>query len=154
MELVVNKNTYFTVEEADALVSSHLLSMSDEAKFWNSLSENDKTVLIITGTEIFEKLHFIGKKKDIDQTMQFPRLYRDETVEINDGLKFGILKNLIVKYSDQGTKESKLMNQGVKKYSVEGASIEFHSKSDRETKILKNGISKEVYDEYFVNYIW
>lgn len=154
MELVVNENVYFDLDEANKLVSDRLLSISDEYKFWNSLSDNDKAVLIITGTEIFEKLHFIGSKLDNNQKLQFPRLYKGDTVNISNNLKFGILLNLINKYKSQSSNESRLLKNGVKKYSVEGASIEFQSDTNMIDRVLNNGVYKSVFDEYFINYVW
>ena len=154
MELVVNENSYFDLTEANELVSGRLLSISDEGKFWNSLSDKDKSVLIINGTELFEKLHFIGSKLDTNQKLQFPRLYKGDTVNISDSVKFGILLNLIIKYKSQDSDKGKLLKSGVKKYSVEGASIEFQSDTSMIDTVLNNGIYKSVFDEYFINYVW
>ena len=46
MTLIVNKDTYITLEEANTYLSQHYVSTDPLLIQWNSLSDNDKEVFL------------------------------------------------------------------------------------------------------------
>ena len=73
MALVVGKNSYVTVDQADAYISSHYMSSSADWKRWSSLDRTDKKVLLLSACQDIEQLPFPGRKAVRDQELCFPR---------------------------------------------------------------------------------
>jgi len=77
LELVVNYNSYVTLEEADEYVQSHYLSTSPEYKAWfnDSLSREDKIRSLIASARALNNLRYKGRKKVPGQKLAFPRVF-------------------------------------------------------------------------------
>lgn len=92
--LVINENSYVTVEEADNYITSHFLSDDEYRVKWISLSVEDKETCLIRSTQALDNLKYIGRKKGA-QKLQFPRI-------MNIGA-FGYVPTLYVsQYYDNG----------------------------------------------------
>lgn len=148
--LVVGGNSYMTLAEAEELISELFISSSDEQKFWVSLADEDKMVIILNGTVTFESLMFLGKKKDVAQSMSFPRILGTTTIEVDNVLKKGILELSILSSYTSAKFEYKLRELGIKSYNVEGASISFQDDSSITNN--RGGIDKKLFRKYFSRY--
>ena len=104
MELVVGKNCYTDIKEADEIIKSIFMSEDDERKFWESLSDDNKSALIYSTTMKYDTddMLYTGYKKDKNQSMQFPRINNfgciiDVPYMIKVGLLLQGIKNSISK---------------------------------------------------------
>ena len=70
--LVINENSYVTIDEADEYVKTHFFS-DDECRIkWESLTDEDKEAGLIRSTQALDSLKYKGKKRGA-QKLQFPR---------------------------------------------------------------------------------
>lgn len=157
MELIPYENSYMTLEEANGIISQLFLSSSKERVFWDTLSDDDKTVLILNATEKFDipQMVYIGLKVSSTQNMEWPRLISGVNKECPNSIKRGLLKQMFMDYFDSQSDESKLIELGVKSFADGGgAKIEFANASDSLSTTLKNkiGISKKIWRTYFAEW--
>lgn len=146
MELTVGTNSYMSLEEADAIVENELLDTSNEYRDWNSLSENNKTKLIIKGTRTIDSIPFRGVKYNISKVgeLQWPRLINNELVECPPEIKVALIRQVLRDYTNSSRQETQLQEMGVKSYSINKASISF---GDKNSTKLDNGIYNDIYFE-------
>lgn len=155
--LVVGENTYFTLEEADKIMSG-MLSTSTERKIWEGLSDDDKESLIINSHELYDSdaFNYKGTKVDKDQPLQFPRIIGGKEVEAPYKIKKGILLNGLVALDIEvsSSTESALKKMGIHSFSDgSGASITFESDSSSKSEASKlTGIYDNIWDAYFRDY--
>lgn len=154
MELIVNENSYMTLEEANSIVENSFISSSKEWQFWNNLSDNDKRILIINCTELVDRSCFLykGIKQSNFQNMQWPRIINNKIVNVPYSLKKGIVLNIINESINNNTQEGELINIGVKSFADGGgARIEF---KDNINKFDKNsfGVYKYIWKQYFAEW--
>lgn len=155
MNLVVGENSYMTLDEANNIISSSLLSTSMEHQFWDGLSDDDKCVLIINYTEVVDKQEFMykGKKVNNSQKMEWPRVICGNNTDAPLSIKKGLLLNLLRDNTIENTDEGKLISMGVKSFADGGgARIEFAdagtSASNEYTKNLF-GVYRKIWRTYF-----
>lgn len=67
--MILYKDTYVTVAEADEYFSTRF-----GADFWAELETDKKEQLLVTATKRIDTLPFIGRKADMGQPLQFPRI--------------------------------------------------------------------------------
>lgn len=137
--LIYGENTYMTVEEANDIVNSCLLTTSDEYINWNKLLTNDKESLILSSTELFEQLLYIGRKYT-DQNMQFPRLVNGDKLDTPKIIKLAIIRQGLREVIANSKYELKLKSMGIEEYKTDGASIKFSSGDKGAYSINTNGI--------------
>lgn len=155
MELVVGVNSYFSLDEAEDLVKRLFLSTDKIRTMWDSLTTEDKSILINKATLELDKdnMGYLGKKVSSDQVMQFPRLRNNRLWECPYELKLAIIELAFADVETLICKEAELLGKGVKSFADGGGGkIEFSDKfvnSDmytiRKTRILKkhlNSISR------------
>lgn len=148
MSIVVGQNSYMTVAEADLIVSSRFMSISKERKLWDSLSEEDKDILIVSTTEKYDNntMMYKGVKKDTEQALQFPRVINNKEVECPEAIKAGLIMQCIKDLIADSSEEESLKNMGVKSFADgSGARIEF---SDTSTSNVIN-IDNKIWKQYF-----
>ena len=148
MSIVVGQNSYMTVADADLIVSSRFMSISKERKLWDSLSEDDKNILIVSTTEKYDNnnMMYKGIKKDIEQALQFPRIINNKEVDCPEVIKVGLIMQCIRDLIADRSEEESLKNMGVKSFTDgSGAKIEF---SDTSTSNTLN-IDKKIWKQYF-----
>ena len=75
-ELIVNTNTYVTLEEADEYVATHYLSSSTEYKAWfdDTRPQSDRVVALIASAKALNNLRYKGRKAVAGQPLAFPRV--------------------------------------------------------------------------------
>ena len=153
MELTIGVNSYMDLSEAESLVKNELLATEEEYTTWNSLSDDDKTKLIVRGTRLVDQLPFLGIKCNLDdvQGLHWPRMITNVKFECPTDIKVGLIKQMIRSYSNKNKQETKLQEMGVKTYSINKASISF---SDKNITKLDNGIYTDIFDEYFSKWIY
>lgn len=146
MMLTVDTNSYMSLEEANTIVENELLDTSNEYTVWNSLSENNKTKLIIKGTRIIDSIPFRGVKYNISKVgeLQWPRLINNELIECPPEVKIAIIRQVLRDYTNSSKQETQLQEMGVKSYSINKASISF---GDKNSTKLDNGIYNDIYFE-------
>lgn len=76
-DLVLNTNTYVTLEDADAYVESNFLSQSPEYKAWfdETRPESDKVVALLSSAKALNNLRYKGRKLVRGQSLAFPRSF-------------------------------------------------------------------------------
>ena len=130
MALVINKNTYVTVEEADTYFNQRL---SSEA--WLEAESEDKEKSLIMATRVINQFRYIGRKLSNDQKLAFPRI--DSSLVLNDAqlIKYNLNQDKVpedVKYAQleqaiyylEGEDANRqLMDAGITSFSSNGASF-------------------------------
>lgn len=66
-------DTYITVAEADAIITSRMVSADSRRKAWEALSIADKEVYLRHALDHIDSLPLQGRKRDSGQPLQFPR---------------------------------------------------------------------------------
>ena len=155
MQLIVGENSYMTLEQANQLVNDNYTSTDPEKEYWDSLSNNDKSVLIYRTTRELERPCFIwrGVRQDIHQNMQWPRIINKVVYDAPTQILLGILANIFNNNNIQQSEETRLKDTGVKTFKDgTGAMIEFfdNAKTNRYiTKLTDTDIYAFIYDQYF-----
>lgn len=111
--------TYVDVAYADAYVTTHFLSTDNLRLNWETLSDDDKEVLLQRSFEAIESLPFSGHKSDPSQPNAFPRC---PYTEVPSAVKNAQVENA-VSLSDSSISEDaafyeKLWQFGVESYSI------------------------------------
>jgi hypothetical protein len=151
MGLVVGQNSYVTVAEADEIIASRFMSISNERKLWNSLSEEDKSILIVTTTEKYDNnsMLYKGIKKDVKQVLQFPRIINSKLVDCPEVIKVGLIMQCIKDLIADSSEEESLKNIGVKSFADgSGARIEFSDKATSNSLNIDNKIWKQYFSAW------
>lgn len=151
MGLVVGQNSYVTVAEADEIITSRFMSISNERKLWNSLSEEDKGILIVTTTEKYDNnsMLYKGIKKDVKQALQFPRIINSKLVDCPETIKAGLIMQCIKDLIADSSEEESLKNIGVKSFADgSGARIEFSDKATSNSLNIDNKIWKQYFSAW------
>lgn len=75
-QLILNTNSYVTLEEANEYVETHYLSSSPEYKAWfdENRPESDKIVALIASARALNNLRYKGRKVVPGQPLAFPRV--------------------------------------------------------------------------------
>lgn len=140
MELIVGKNSYISIQDADEYFSGRLYS-----EIWTSSNEALKTQALLMASRNMDKLRYKGKRVDINQKLSFPRyIYKpagpDEYVnnlernqypvtkiEITDKIKEAQCEEALA-LLEGIPKRLKLQHQGVKSIRVGSLSEEYSGK--------------------------
>lgn len=152
MRLVVGDNCYFDVAEADEIMQSRFISTNKLRKLWDSLTDSDKEVIILSTTEKYDSdsFEYSGVKKDVEQSLQFPRLDFGNIVECPNKIKTGLLVQGLTDLSEADSEEITLRESGVKSFSDgSGAKIEFDNDHSKKNKL---NICNNVWSLYFSDY--
>lgn len=152
--LEIGIDSYISVEDADNLIHTRLLSTNDLRVLWDSLSEDDKEVLIRSVTEKYDTdaMIYIGKKVSPEQTLQFPReIEPNRIVECPTPVKVGLLMQGLRDVADASSEESQLIENGVTSYKIKDASISFDVSEKNKAKTVC-GIYKDIWYKYFSTY--
>ena len=115
----------FTMNNIYEIIKSMFMSEDDERKFWESLSDDNKSALIYSTTMKYDTddMLYTGYKKDKNQSMQFPRINNfgciiDVPYMIKVGLLLQGIKNSISKSNDKNDEYTSLRNKGIKTYKI------------------------------------
>lgn len=73
----VNTDTYIEVDEADEYVGKYYLDTDAKSTAWNGLNESQKEVVLRNAAMAIDSIVFPGRKKDLEQEMEFPRCYKN-----------------------------------------------------------------------------
>jgi hypothetical protein len=124
----VNKDSYVTLDEANAYINSRYPSKSKDATRWASLSDEDKEAYLLTACAQLELLPWQGRAASSDQPMMWPRLpyqylrangapdpVKDAQIEL------ALWLSDEAKRSKQGMRRE-LQEQGVTSFSLDGLS--------------------------------
>ena len=74
-DLIVNKNSYVTLAEAESIITNTYTSDSPELKKWNLLSRDDKIIVLRNSALALNNLRYKGRKMQRRQPLAFPRQY-------------------------------------------------------------------------------
>ena len=64
---------YVAVAEADAIITTYLISTDPQRVAWMALSESDKSAYLNQALLKLENIAYVGRKADPTQVLQFPR---------------------------------------------------------------------------------
>jgi hypothetical protein len=154
MTLVVGNNCYCDIAEADELIDTRLMSTDKYRLFWDGLNDIDKTVIIMSSTEKYDKdsMEYLGYKVDEKQPLQWPRIIKGNIVDVPDKIKVGLLLQGIKEIVTSTTDEATLRDAGVKSFADgSGAKIEFIDGYDANCK-HSSGIYDSIWALYFSDY--
>ena len=118
----VNANSYATVEEADAYLSTR---PGFDLEAWNALSEGQKQLRLIFGALVIDSLRFRGKKAVANQALQFPRIMPDNPL-YESGCSFKSWADLL-EYSEIVDGEVPSVPESVKLAQIEATFQIIHS---------------------------
>lgn len=74
MSLTVGVDSYVSLEEAENLITNNYSSENEVFLKWSSMSDSDKDVMLRTSCRDINNLKFDGRRKDIGQKLEFPRV--------------------------------------------------------------------------------
>lgn len=157
MGLVVGLNSYFDVTGADEIVHSRLPTFDEGRKFWDSLKEEDKEIIILNAMDKIDldKMLYVGKKVNRDNKLQFPRIYHGDTIECPESIKIAIILQAIHDFKDYDNELHQLVEElardDVSSYKVEGSSITI-DKSKAGKHINNEGVSIDIYNKYIIQH--
>lgn len=167
-ELIVGKNSFMTLEEADKIISDNFMDTDNEFIVWDGLSESNKAVLIIKATRPInsEALLYRGKKVDIAQAMEFPRdvsddsqlsgIYDNDILECPDEIKQAIVLMCIDGYLTGQTEEAAMIKKGIQSYKIKDASVTFNTdNSHNNSNVTVGGVAsmpRGIWDSCFRSY--
>lgn len=159
-ELVVGENSYISLDEANSLVENNYTSFSDEYKFWSSLSDNDKTVLVLNGTNLISDDTFLwkGVRADSEQNLVFPRkLENGDIIGFSDEMKIGLIELVMRMNAMNFNKFGQLLMHGISSFS-DGAGMSIKFVDNIVNKISgKNSVDRipvDIFNKYFIEYTW
>lgn len=72
--LNVGVDSYVSLQEAENILSSICTSNDSAYAKWRELSDSDKEVLLRNSCRDINSLRFIGKRKNLGQKLEFPRV--------------------------------------------------------------------------------
>ena len=153
MELVVGENTYITLEEANELIQ-YLPFNNSCRKIFESLNDDEKTSVIISSTFMYDtdSMEYIGIKKNKEQSLQFPRIYKDNEIDCPFYVKLGLLILGLSDISSNDSEEESLRKVGIKSFADgSGAKMEF-IENFKTTHVNSIGIDKDIWKKYFSEY--
>lgn len=119
MALEVGKDSYVTLEEAENYIEKYITD-KNLLKSWGEKSPEEKEVLLRTSCRDLDNLKYKGKKKNISQKLQFPRV-------VTRSAGYGY-RRYISQFVDNGIIESGSYNDGLE--SIKQAQVEnalYHS---------------------------
>lgn len=73
MSLIVNVDTYITLQEMNTYIASYYLSTDPLRIQWEEMSDSDKEVYLRKSFRQLNALPFTGRPKDAKQPLPFPR---------------------------------------------------------------------------------
>lgn len=159
-ELVVGENSYISLDEANSLVENNYISFSDEYKFWSSLSDNDKAVMVLNATNLITDDTFLwkGVRADSEQNLVFPRkLENDDIIEFSDKMKIGLIELVMRMNATNFNKFGQLIKNGISSFS-DGAGMSVKFVDNIVNKISgKNSVDRipvDIFNKYFIEYTW
>lgn len=155
MELIIGENSYMTLEEANRIVEDNFMSSDSKKIYWENLKDNDKSILIYRATQKIDVdgMIYKGRKADISQKMQFPRIISDHTgaglMEFPDICKVGIVMLALKEAEYNNSEEVKLLEKGVKSFSDGGGmSVTLDTSFLNKVKGIDNNIFYEFFSQY------
>jgi len=104
---------YVTLEEANAIVAANFISSDSTRIRWNTLSDDDKLILLNNAFQRIEQLPFTGRPAQLAQATAFPRC--GETV-VSNVVKLAQVTEALLDFSITGVKSAR--SRGVKSFSI------------------------------------
>lgn len=143
---------YVTVEEASIYVSMHYASTDALRVAWEAMTEADQAVYLLRSYDLLERLPFVGKKYQQDQTSQFPRWPNEEVPQdIKDAQVANAVSLTDSSHADDDEFYEKLWQYGVESYRIgnfsESSSNGSWSKS-RANKALASPVATKLVQPY------
>ena len=74
MSLIVGIDSYVTLEEAEEIIRGTYTSTSSLREKWDTLSDEDKEVMLRTSCRDINNLKFDGRRAKTGQVLEFPRV--------------------------------------------------------------------------------
>lgn len=110
---------YVTLEQANEYIATHYISSDKLRITWESLSDADKSALLLKSFETIELLPFAGRKTVSGQPNAFPRY---PSTEVPNQILWAQIENALVAADTSASEEAehygRLWQFGVQSYSI------------------------------------
>ena len=145
---------YVTLEEANQYVQTHYLQTDDLRLGWESLPDEDRTVLLTKSFQTIELLPFAGRKLNSNQSTVFPRWpYK----EVPEAIKWAQIENALAKSDASNEEDTKyyerLWMYGVESYSIGNLSERTSTGSYRVSGAQATGVTSAIADRLLRPYL-
>lgn len=147
MALEMFKDTYVTIAQADQYVKEHYVSNEPLRIQWESLSDEDKEIYLRRAFEQINALPFTGRRRDLRQTLPFPRYIWKNSDWYNvqrAQIIVAYASTDISRVSESAEIESWRL-QGLSEVKLGDATYKFSSNSAGESAGSYYGLPKEAY---------
>lgn len=105
--------SYVTLEEANAIVAANFISSDSARVRWNTLSDDDKLILLNNAFQRIEQLPYTGRPTQRTQTTAFPR---DGETVVGDVVKLAQVTEALLDFAITGVRSAR--SRGVKSFSI------------------------------------
>lgn len=152
MAIIVGKNSYVTLDEANDYIENYYTSNDKLRKAWEELEDTDKEVMLLNGARAIESLVLLGKRATRTQSMEFPRRI-DHVIqhEVPDNVKYAQIETSISFADTTIKKRQDLINAGVTQFRIGDLSETYGSRSNLSVDAKLGNSSRAV--AYMTDYI-
>ena len=77
MKITVGENSYVTLEDAENYIRDCVPLKNEQRTIWDMLNDNKKEKALLKAAAAIEKINFIGIKNHSEQSLSFPRCYKN-----------------------------------------------------------------------------
>lgn len=147
MELVVGVNSYMSLDEVEDLIKTEACINNVVLDTWNNLNEELKNRVIVKNTQKLDKNSFgyRGRKVNLEQMMQYPRIDKGRLVECPNLLKRAIVAMMALDLEYSNSEEIAMIRKGIESYKIKEASVGYR---DVDVEKLIGSRKNEIYEEY------
>lgn len=128
MSLIINTDSYITLEEANTYIQSYYTKTDSLRTIWEALEDEQKEILLRRSFMKINSLPFTGRKLNSNQSLPFPRFGSDNGM---NNVKAAQVEYALYKSDKMNNSEIEqrqvLRSLGIKKYSIGDLSEEFTS---------------------------
>ena len=130
--IIVNKNSFISLEDADAYFDERF-----DSKEWLDADEEVKEQLLITATKKINMFDFIGEKNEVSQPLEFPRKFGTP-----QDIKDAVCEEAISLLKDETNVHKKNQEDNISSISLGVGSVSYNtSKSDSGVTVLVSKIA-------------
>lgn len=146
--LVLGKDTYITIEQANQYISNYYLSSDPLRIQWEAIEDADKEVLLRKAFVQINSLPYTGRPKNSKQSLPFPRACNFTAQDMQNVQNAQAEQAIAI--SDSVTAQEtvdriKLRRAGVVQYTIGDLSEKFQSGLPSESNATFFGLSEKAY---------
>lgn len=153
MSLIILKDSYISLEDANKYIHTHYLSTDNLRISWDALDSDSKEILLRKAFSKINKLPFTGRPANPQQSLPFPRYGKDNGLENVGYAQIETALHYTDKYIYEEMSQRKMLQRvGVKRYSIGDLSEEFVDSASSASHSNYFGLDPESYT-YLKNYL-